>query len=282
MIDRRTVIVGLSAAALIAAKPPQRLTLTGAKDRKIDVWKWAAKGRRKGRIHFSHGNFSSPIKYDRLLAHWALNGWDVLAPLHVDSTDHPDKARYGPMDSWAARLEDLALLATGQGNKPYVAAGHSYGALMALVKGGVTPLLPGKAQDTRVSAVIALSPPGAMPGLVDVAGFSKLAVPALFQTGDKDVFPGQPPESWRDHLTAFNAAIPGGHRHVLVLDQIDHYFGGIIGRPELPGPRQEAQFDYLKAVSDQFLDCFEGKTPNGLRLKRLAFKQMDSVKWVSK
>ncbi len=285
MIDRRTLIAGLSAAALIAAKPnkgPKRLTLAGAKDRKIEFWKWPANGRRKGRIHFSHGNFSSPIKYDRLLAFWAANGWDVLAPLHVDSADHPDKSRYGPMDSWAARLEDLALLGADVGKEGYIATGHSYGALMALVLGGVQPLLPGGKRDSLAKAAIALSPPGAMPGFIDAAGYASLAIPALIQTGDKDIFPGNPPEAWREHLLAFEQAAPGGGRHALVYAGVDHYFGGVIGRPELSGPKAETQFGQFLESSDQFLNCFDRAPRRAKNLSQLRFEERAGVSWLKR
>jgi dienelactone hydrolase len=285
VINRRTLLIGLSATTLIAARPvkgPERLTLIAARNRKVEIWKWHAKGRRKGRIHFSHGNFSSPAKYDALLSFWASKGWDVLAPLHVDSTDHPDQAQYGPMDSWAARLEDLSLLANDLGDKPYIATGHSYGALMALVMGGVQPMLPGAVRDKRVKAVVALSPPGPMPGFIDATGYAKLGVPALIQTGDKDIFPGWPPEAWRDHLAAFEAAAPGGNRHAVALNGVDHYFGGVIGRPELPGPRAQEQFDYFKSASIAFLRFFEGKRSGGSGLANLVFLSSGQGVWYRK
>jgi pimeloyl-ACP methyl ester carboxylesterase len=277
VIDRRILIVGLSASALLAAKAPkgpERLTIDAKGGRKVDVWRWAHRGRRKGRIHFSHGNFSSPVKYSRLLEVWAAEGWEVLAPLHVDSTDHPDVKRYGPMDSWPTRLEDLALLSDAAGKRLYIAAGHSYGALMALVLGGAKPLLPGANRDLKVPAVIALSPPGPMPGFVDAAGYAALAVPALIQTGDKDVFPGMPPEAWRLHLTAFEAPKPSGALYGLALAGADHYLGGIYCRPELPGPKAEAAFATLLSTASSFLRRFGlGQESAGLELDNLVAEQ---------
>jgi pimeloyl-ACP methyl ester carboxylesterase len=272
VIDRRTLIVGLSASALVAAKAPkapEQLSLAAKAGRKVDVWRWKARGKRKGRIHFSHGNFSSPVKYSRLLEAWAAEGWEVLAPLHVDSTDHPDAKRFGPMDSWSTRLEDLALLSNSAGKRPYIAAGHSYGALMALCLGGARPLLPGASRDPKVPAIIALSPPGPMPGFVDAAGYGSLAVPALIQTGDKDVFPGMPPEDWRLHLTAFEAPKAEGKLYALTLAGADHYLGGVYGRPELPGPKAEDGFRDLLRISAAFLQHYgSGQRGAGWALDR--------------
>ncbi len=281
MIDRRTLLIGLSSSVLLASKlpsPAERYTLTGAKGRIVDVWRWPARGRRRGRIHFSHGNFSAPQKYDRLLAYWAGQGWDVHAPLHVDSSDHPEKARYSQTDSWAMRVEDLALLGADLGTQSYIAAGHSYGALMALVLGGATPLLGGTTRDPRVMAVVALSPPGPMPGFIDTASYASLAVPALIQTGDKDIFPGQAAESWRNHLAAFEAAAPGGGRHALVFEGVDHYFGGVIGRPELPGPKAEMPFAYFLKASTQFIGRVSKSAAQAKALTFPASKGVTSIK----
>jgi pimeloyl-ACP methyl ester carboxylesterase len=258
MIDRRTMLAGLGTSALIGAKraEPTRLTLTAANGRKVDVWCWPARGRAKGRILFSHGNFSAPVKYAPVLEAWARVGWEVLAPLHIDSTDNPDKDRYKPFDSWPTRLEDMALLAAEGGAWPYVAAGHSYGALIALVLGGATAMLPGGKRDPRVRCAVALSPPGPMPPLVDPAGYASLAVPALIQTGTLDIFPGKPADAWREHLEAFERPAPGGGRYGLVLDGVDHYFGGLICRPDAPGPPQQAGHDALIRASTLFLDAY--------------------------
>ena len=75
---RRTLIAGLaalgSAASARRAASPLRRRIIGKDGREIDVWVWPARGARKGRIHFSHGNFSSPIKYARLIEGWAADG----------------------------------------------------------------------------------------------------------------------------------------------------------------------------------------------------------------
>jgi len=219
------------------------------------TWHYEPVGKPRGSIFFGHGAASAPWKYEALFVHWTRAGYRVLAPLHVDSSDHPDRTRFAGLASWAARIEDMRAVTAAIKDLHYIAAGHSYGAMAALALGGATPLLPegvpGPIADPRAKLVLAFSPPGAMPPLIDGAGYAGLAVPALIQTGTADVPPGSP--DWTGHLLAFETAKADGDRFALVLDGVDHYFGGAICRPELPGPKQLAQLDRAAALSVQML-----------------------------
>lgn len=272
-IDRRTALAGLVALSACAGRAeavrspvPQRLSLQVASGRISQVSVWRA-ARPRGTILFSHGALSSPAKYQALLAPWAAAGFDVWAPLHVDSTDHPDTADFPGLASWPARLEDMAALAAHVGAPHPVAAGHSYGGLVALTMGGAAAERPsgylGPMRDPRVRAVVAFSPPGPIPGLVSTRGYAALAVPALIQTGTADVPPaGMSGEAgWRAHLAAFDAAEPGGDRFALVLDAVDHYFGGLICQSEVPGPRQSMQLVRAVEVSTLFLQGYGERLP---------------------
>jgi len=219
------------------------------------TWLYEPQGRAVGSIFFGHGAASAPWKYEALFGPWMRAGYRVLAPLHVDSTDHPDRASFAGLASWAARIEDMRGVTATIAHQHYVAAGHSYGAMAALALGGAKPLLPegvaGPMADPRASMVLAFSPPGAMPPLIEAAGYAGLAVPALIQTGTADIPPGAP--GWEGHLLAYEAAATGGDRFALVLDGVDHYFGGAICRPELPGPKQLSQLDRAASLSVQML-----------------------------
>ncbi len=262
-VSRRGALALMLATALnppgaYAALASQPVAIRTADGRRSSVTRWVPR-RRVGTILFSHGALSAPWKYEALIAPLVAAGWEVWAPLHVDSTDHPDAKRFPGLASWPARIEDMRALANHVGVASYVAAGHSYGALGALTLGGALPTRPpgivGPLADRRVSCVLALSPPGAGMGLIDAAGFAGLARPALIQTGTRDIPPGATDaDAWRSHLAAFEAAAPGGDRYGLVLDGADHYFGGLICRPEVPGPPQREQLDRAVAVSRLFLD----------------------------
>lgn len=258
MIARRAVLAGLTTLAAMPAMAAERRSLTTADGRQVEVSVWKAQGRRKGLILFSHGALSAPGKYENLLRPWQAEGYDIAAPLHVDSTDHPDHARYGMGDSWKARLLDMRVLAdTFAGGSPYIAAGHSYGALVSLTLGGVAAERPagfeGPMADARVKAVVAFSPPGVTPGLVTAEGFKTLARPALIQTGTLDVPPGAP--DWRVHLAAFDNA-PVGDKYGLVLNGVDHYFGHLICRPEREVAAQTEGLARGVEISKLFLGAY--------------------------
>lgn len=228
--------------------------------RRCQTFVWRARHLR-GTILFSHGALSAPHKYRALIDPWVTAGFDVWAPLHVDSTDYPDTVKFPGLASWRARLEDMRAVAEHVGARHYIAAGHSYGALVALTLGGAQAATPvgwaGPLADPNVRASVAFSPPGPAMGLIDAAGYAALRVPALIQTGTADVPPGAlSTEAWRTHLAAYEAAPANGNRYALVLDKTDHYFGGLICRPELPGPKQVAQFDIAVARSLAFLRGF--------------------------
>lgn len=218
-------------------------------DREVMVFAWQP-AQPQGVILFSHGAASAPWKYQNLIQVWVAQGYAVYAALHVDSTDHPQTEQYQGLASWQARLEDIRLLADNYGQSGYIAAGHSYGALLALVTGGAKGLQPPgyekSLSDSRARLVLAFSPPAAIPGFIEKSGYAELSVPALIQTGTKDVPPGSEAD-WRGHLDAYDAAASGGDRYALVIDEVDHYFGGAIGRPELDTNKQ---LDELEAAAD--------------------------------
>ena len=221
--------------------------------REVSVWTWQpATLPARGIILFSHGAASAPWKYAPLLSRWLAAGYEVRAPLHVDSTDHPQQKDYPGMASWGARLEDMRALSQELGDTPYIAAGHSYGALLALTLGGAEASVPeglqGPLADPAVSVVLAFSPPPALPGLISKEGYATLARPALIQTGTRDI-PMGTESGWEPHLDSFEAAAAGGNRYGLVLEGVDHYFGGAICRPELEGPKQLAQLDIAADIS---------------------------------
>ena len=238
---------------------------------------WPAVGEERGRILFSHGALSAPWKYEPLVQAWTQAGYAVYAPLHVDSTDHPQRANFSGLASWPMRFQDVRAVSAHLGGA-YIAAGHSYGALIALCLGGSSPAVPPSVaaplRDPQAKIVLAFSPPGAGMGLVKAGDYASLAVPALIQTGDKDVPPGAADVDWRSHLLAYDEAAPGGDRYGLVLEGVDHYFGGAICRPELPGPKQTAAMAVATDLSVQFIRAYAGG--DAAALKALKARVTDS------
>jgi len=254
---------GVTAAAILGNGParatpgPGQSFLTAPDGRRFPVWEWRSSHAHAGTILFSHGAQSSPLHYPDMIGAWVAAGWNVIAPLHVDSTEHPDHARHTGAHWWKVRIEDVRAVARQIGGA-YVAAGHSFGGLNALTLGGAAATLPagvtGPLRDPAARAVLAFSPPRPVAGMITAPGYAELAVPALIQTGTIDLtIPGAPADSWKGHLTAFDVAAPGGHRYALVLDGADHYFGGLICDPTRPGPPQTAQLANATALSLAFL-----------------------------
>jgi len=247
-VSRRTLL-GLIAATPFAARaagvtpqPVQTILGDGA-GREIPLYIWRGlHGGRAGTIAFSHGALSAPWKYPAMMTRWTAAGFDVMAPLHVDSTDHPHRTDYKGMAGWVARIEDMRAVSRHIG-RPYIAVGHSFGALSALVLGGVSAARPegitGPFRDPLAMRVVAFSPPQPIAPLIDAAGYATLETPALILTGTRDIPPGMSGDAgWHAHLTAYDAAAPGGHRYAAVLDGVDHYYGGAICDFTKPGPPQ--------------------------------------------
>jgi dienelactone hydrolase len=266
-MQRRTLLAAGAIGGLAAMVPgaaaarthSQALSAPTDDKRTMAVTYVAARGKRRGVILFSHGLRSAPKHYARLFDAWCEGGYDIYAPLHVDSAEYPDYETIPQDASWPTRLYDMRAVANLAGQDRFIAAGHSYGAMVALTLGGATPTTPPgftteSMRDHGAVCVLSLSPPGLIPGLISPEGYSKLAVPALVQTGDRDSFVPEIP--WQSHLTAYEQA-PGGDKYSLVLDGVDHGFGGLIYDPIMFALNdQRAQLDEANRLSILFLDAF--------------------------
>ncbi|HPF26854.1 MAG: alpha/beta hydrolase [Steroidobacteraceae bacterium] len=228
-----------------------------------------------GVIVFSHGAYASPARYDALLTAWAKGGWVVVAPLHVDSEDHPDRANYEQSESLRLRLEDYDLAVASYGGKTptmilpgvetsgdVIAAGHSYGALIAQIAGGARLDGSFTAASTRAPlplAVVAISPPGPIPNYVSSAGWSQIKVPQLVISGTTDIVPGIAPE-WNLHMASYEAA-PAGKAYALVFDRMDHYFNGAYGRLQPIDASTELAVQKLNAEILRFAKAMHDRDP---------------------
>ncbi len=213
-------------ASIAAPRPvaaaPAHVELSAPDGRKIDVSIWEAPDER-GVIVFSHGYNGSPAAYERILAPWVEHGFTVVAPLHVDSLRHPERARYDGPAAFSTRIADLAVTrgfikATRSGT-PLVAAGHSFGSLMSYIQAGALTVA-GPQRDPDIKAVIAMSSAGDLPGVVLPAAYAGLDLPLLSITGDMDLVPGFVSD-WRAHRTAFDGS-PRGDKTLIIFEGGDH------------------------------------------------------------
>lgn len=195
-------------------------------------------------IVFSHGFNLSHSQYDALTDVWAAAGYLVIAPLHMDSEAHPERANINPATTLESRLHDIiAVVARLDDTQSplvpglrysgrYFAAGHSFGGAIAQLAGGATTDDESPSLMTRLSstpeAIIAISPPGTIEGYYTPRGWRHIKRPHLVVTGTTDIVPGIAPE-WDAHLDSFKSS-PANLSFGLVFDDMDHYFDGEFGR----------------------------------------------------
>lgn len=231
-------------------------------------------------VVFSHGAFSNSDRYHALLKPIAAAGYVVVAPMHIDSEDWRKPEKSPQSQVWISRGEDMNLALSKNSNlnellakqrvkidyENIAAMGHSYGALIAQVSGGAQATPPTPLNGNQfVKAVVAFSPPGVMPGLIDKNGWSRLSVPSLTITGTSDILPGFI-DDWKLHKHSYDFA-PAGRRWLWVGKGVDHYFGGMIGREKPASISSKLLFERAVKTTIAFLDeALKQKTRGGLGL----------------
>jgi pimeloyl-ACP methyl ester carboxylesterase len=299
MISRRSLLAIASALTLAPASALASrarvldTSLAVASGRQFDVRVFAPpiNAPRCGFIVFSHGANSSGRLYDPLLSLIAASGFVVAAPTHVDSEANPTRANFDQAAIFQTRLDDLkrvtdsAAQLAGQVGvaaghldpAALIIAGHSYGAWQALMLVGAGcaafGIGGGQLADPRFKAALAISPPGAVPGMISMDDFAGISTPVLVTTGRRDVLPGFV-ERWEDRLLAYErATVPAG---ALIMPDVDHYFGGIIGRTSVPGPRQTRSLRTTAAIVGRFARAYGmGDMAELARLKSMPSPRLD-------
>lgn len=226
---------------------------------------------------FSHGNWSDRHSYDRIIEHWVSHGYVVVATDHADCcspvTGIFNSLRYGQFGLIEQRVLDLQQLLTGisqlelqvpafagKADRTRIAVtGHSFGAFTAQQLGGAAALNPDTEAyyakvDNRISAVLALNPPGPMFDTITERSWDGLQTPTLVSTGTWDIQPRFWPD-WKMHLMSYENSIPGD-KYALVIQGADHYFGNLICRTGREQEPQEDAFMLLKIASTAFLDRY--------------------------
>ncbi len=188
----------------------------------------------QGVLLFSHGLGGNPDHFKPLLRSFEQDGWLVIAPLHVDSEQHPRHDEFDRRATFIARIADFKAAAE-LGNKlapglPQVAVGHSYGSLFAMMAGGAKTLA-GDLTSTGVKAVLAFSTPGVIKGLTSAKKLGKVAIPLMIITGDADVVPGLIADP-AEHRAAFDSGsadaaylivVAGGEHELSVVTEAPAY-----------------------------------------------------------
>jgi hypothetical protein len=237
-IGRRTLIAGGLAATVlpgwvgadIPPPPPTprtvKLQVSPTRSTDMTVWEPTASDRPIGVALLSTGHGSWPERYGVLAGVLALYGYAVVAPMHVDSVRHPDRAKFSMQASFGERIADMAAAsayaAKSYPGLPVIAAGHSFGTLTALCRAGALAYL-GDFRDPAVKAVLGFSSPGRIPGLVQPSAYSAVSVPLMLVTGTADTVPGFVTDP-ADHLLPIETV--KGPAYGLVIAGADHEFVG--------------------------------------------------------
>jgi predicted dienelactone hydrolase len=266
---------------------------------------YPASGERHPVVLFSHGAGGSREGVDALGRVWAAHGYVVVAPTHADSIVARRRAGESPtlrdtlqgvndlaalreraldlrflLDSLARLEETLPALRGRLDRKAVGVAGHSMGALTAVLLGGARAAGGGDLSDPRPLAFVLLSPQGEGP-LLGRGAWDGLKRPTLFMTGSQDRgLDGQPPE-WRRQ--GFDAC-PAGDKHLVFLEGATHlsFTGRLVGEsferaagrltrrlgaggaaPRLDADEQRAIWDAIGRTTIAFWDAYLRRTASG-------------------
>lgn len=224
-------------------------------------------------IVFFHGALCSGDGYAALADHWASHGYVVILPSHPDSgrsgSADPDQRNkifreqvadmssvLDSLDAIETRVEPLrhAIDATR-----VAAAGHSMGALIATIVSGLARFDSDgghlSLRDDRFDVAVLLSGPGPLP-LTPEDAWESVTLPILVTTGSRDhANRGGEGATWEWRLGAFRLT-PPGDKYGLVIDQADHFLGGMICAERAEGPPDREAFAIVKSVSTAFLDAY--------------------------
>ncbi len=252
-------------------------------------------------VVYSHGFNCYRESYSGLTDHWASHGYAVVLPEHPDCPTA--QAKLSPEDirnllyiriSDVARVLD-ALFSPGQvipgltGRIDYerkAIAGHSFGGMIAQVTWG-QPLKDVHSSE-QVSyalgfdAAIVMSGVGQMPQMAN-GSFDEIPGPVLVTGGTLDTgnVGGPVTYPWEWRMSAFDLG-PPGHKYSVILEQGDHYLGGLICREDRGGPdnrggaHDTGGLEILAGVTTVFLDAWLNKDAAANRFLE-EFQQHTSV-----
>ena len=224
-------------------------------------------------VVFSHGALCTGDGYVRLADHWASHGYVVFLPTHVaaDGAGRPDadaasRIFQSQIADMSSLLDSLPVIETeieplrGAIDSTRVAAGgHSMGALVATIISGLPVLEPDGSQvsyaDERFDVAILLSGPGPLPNIPEGA-WKDVQLPTFVSTGTRDhANRGGPGATWEWRLGAYERT-PGGNKHALVIDEADHFIGGLICDERGEGPPDLEALAIVQSASTAFLDAY--------------------------
>lgn len=258
-----------------------------------------------GCVVFCHGLGSNGREYARLSSHWASHGYLVLHPTFADSIVEVARAEPGlgldpqaDLTGWTTlpnvrarmhqklhtpafwlervaivtavldALDSIAATTCGKRPLPCAIAGHSFGAHTTQLLAGAeidTPDGPRTFFEPRFDCALILSGQGRdQQGLRD-GSWDGMTGPVLTVTGTRDM--GAKGGDWHWKCEPFQLA-PCGGKYLAVLQDADHYLGGLderAGQPQVPAHREA-----VRQITLAFIDA-------NLRHRSEALDWLDSI-----
>ncbi|MCY4340437.1 MAG: hypothetical protein OXE48_03590 [Gammaproteobacteria bacterium] len=206
-------------------------------------------------VVYSHGFNCYRESYSGLTDHWASHGYVVVLPEHPDCPTA--EARMTPEDIrnlLYIRISDVgrvldALFAPDQEIpglsdridwKRKAVAGHSFGGMVAQITWG-QPLKDLHSTDNvsyalGFDAAVVMSGVGQMPQMAD-GSFNQIRGPLMVTGGTLDLgnIGGPTIYPWEWRMAPYLLS-PAGRKYSVVLEEGDHYLGGLICREDRGGP----------------------------------------------
>lgn len=227
-------------------------------------------------VVFSQGALCPKNMYAAVTDHWTSHGYVTISPLHLDSESNGFgfrdlagqdlvKERVADMKHVLDSLDDIEAVVPGLAGKidrdHIAASGHSFGGQIAMAMTGLEiadtatgePIL---AADDRYDVAVVLSGVGPMPTIVDGA-FARYEGPVYSSGGTKDLGatgPG-PVHPWPWRMASYFDT-PPGDKYGVVLDEGDHYYGGLICRETAGGAVDHEGLSIIRGTSTAFLDAY--------------------------
>ena len=227
-------------------------------------------------VVFSQGALCPKNMYTAMTDHWTSHGYVTISPLHLDSEsngfgfqDLADKDLVGErVQDMSYILDMLDNIETaipglkGKINRDHIAAaGHSFGGQIALIMTGLDTIDRNTSElldvaDDRYDVAVVLSGVGPLPNIAEGA-FARYTGPVYSSGGTKDLGAtgGGPVHPWPWRMAAYFET-PPGNSYGVVLDEGDHYYGGLICRETAGGSPDHEGISIIRGTSTAFLDAY--------------------------
>ena len=234
-------------------------------------------------VVFSHGSGANLEAYASVSRHWASHGYVTIHPQHADARRTGDNGERpnlggGGLRSLSSglgdRVKDVAAVIDALDDlekkvpdikdkldkKRIGVSGHSYGACVSMLIGGVTVEANGKVQsyaDPRVKCILLFSAAGTGEYGLTKDSWKKAEIPAFYVTGTRDIRPGHD-AAWRKE--PFDLS-PPKDKYLFIIEGANHFsFGGGLARGGLLG-RGDPYGPLVKASSLSFWDAYLKDAP---------------------